>query len=90
MAVRVAHGAPELPALPQRAPLPINVDEEPVRANLPQRPPRAAAPRRAAEIERIGHVVLGTSRFRPALADDSQRAAIPNLLRTYTIAWDLT
>ena len=62
-----------------------SVGVEPVRATLPQRPPR-----RAAEIERIGHVVLGTSRFRPALADDSQRAAIPNLLRTYTIAWDLT
>ncbi|HSP38591.1 MAG TPA: VOC family protein [Frankiaceae bacterium] len=60
--VRVVHGLPELSALPQRDPLPLNVGTEPVRANVPQRPSR-----RPAEIERIGHVVLGTTRFQHAL-----------------------
>jgi len=60
--VRVAFGIPELPALPERAPLPLNFGHEPARINAAQRPQR-----RPAEIERLGHVVLGTSRFRAAL-----------------------
>src|SRR6201986_1594386 len=60
--VRVVHGVPELSALPGRAPLPLNFGSEPVRVNATQRPAR-----RAAEIQRLGHVVLGTTRFRAAL-----------------------
>ena len=60
--VRVAFGVPELPALPERAPLPLNFGPEPVRVNATQRPER-----RPAEIERLGHVVLGTTRFQAAL-----------------------
>ncbi len=60
--VRVVHGVPELPALPGRAPLPLNFGPAPVRVNATQRPARQAA-----EIERLGHVVLGTTRFRAAL-----------------------
>ena len=60
--VRVVHGVPELPALPERAPLPLNFGPGPVRANATQRPAR-----RPAEIQRLGHVVLGTTRFRAAL-----------------------
>ena len=60
--VRVVHGVPDLPALPERPPLPLNFGAVPVRVNATQRPVR-----RAAEIERLGHVVLGTTRFRDAL-----------------------
>ncbi len=63
--VRVVHGVPELPALPERAPLALNFGSfgsELVRANATQRPARHAA-----EIQRLGHVVLGTTRFRAAL-----------------------
>ena len=60
--VRVVHGVPDLPALPGRAPLPLNFGSEPMRANATQRPAR-----RAAEIQRLGHVVLGTTRFQAAL-----------------------
>jgi len=60
--VRVVHGVTELPALPERNPLPLNFGEERVRVNATQRPAR-----RAAEIQRLGHVVLGTTRFRAAL-----------------------
>ena len=63
--VRVVHGVPDLAALPERAPLPMNFGQseaDPVRANATQRPAR-----RPAEIERLGHVVLGTTRFRQAL-----------------------
>jgi len=56
--VHVVHGIPELPALPERAPLPLNFGSEPVHANATQRP---------AEIQRLGHVALGTTRFRQAL-----------------------
>src|SRR5678810_440216 len=62
------HGVPELLALPERAPLPPNVGDfghlaaGPVRANATQRPAR-----RPAEIQRLGHVALGTTRFRRAL-----------------------
>jgi catechol 2,3-dioxygenase-like lactoylglutathione lyase family enzyme len=60
--VSVVHGVPELPALPERAPLPLNFGSAPARANASQRPAR-----RPAEIQRLGHVVLGTTRFRAAL-----------------------
>jgi catechol 2,3-dioxygenase-like lactoylglutathione lyase family enzyme len=60
--VRVVYGVPELPALPVRAPLPLNFGPEPARVNATQRPAR-----RAAEIQRLGHVVLGTTRFGAAL-----------------------
>ncbi len=63
--VRVVHDVPDLPALPERAPLPLNCGAsgcEPARVNAAQRPAR-----RAAEIQRLGHVVLGTTRFRAAL-----------------------
>jgi catechol 2,3-dioxygenase-like lactoylglutathione lyase family enzyme len=60
--VRVVHGVPELPALPERDPLPVNAGTRPVRVNATQRPAR-----RAAQIQRLGHVVMGTTRFRAAL-----------------------
>src|SRR5205814_10412006 len=60
--VRVVHGVPELPARPERDPLPLNVGRDPQRTNATQRPAR-----RAAQIQRLGHVVFGTTRFRAAL-----------------------
>jgi catechol 2,3-dioxygenase-like lactoylglutathione lyase family enzyme len=60
--VRVVYGVPELSALAERAPLPLNFGPEPARVNATQRPAR-----RPAEIERLGHVVLGTTRFQAAL-----------------------
>ena len=60
--VRVVHGVPEFPALPERAPLPLNFGSGPARVNATQRPAR-----RPAEIQKLGHVVLGTTRFRAAL-----------------------
>ena len=58
----MVHGVPELPALPERAPLPLNFGSGPARVNATQRPAR-----RPAEIQKLGHVVLGTTRFRAAL-----------------------
>ena len=60
--VHVVYGVPDLPALPGRPPLPLNFGSEPARVNATQRPAR-----RPAEIQRLGHVVLGTTRFRAAL-----------------------
>jgi catechol 2,3-dioxygenase-like lactoylglutathione lyase family enzyme len=60
--VHVVYGIPELPALPERPPLPLNFGTEPVRVNATQRPAS-----RPAEIQRLGHVALGTTRFRAAL-----------------------
>ena len=60
--VRVVHGVPEFPALPGRVPLPLNFGSGPARANATQRPAR-----RAAEIRRLGHVALGSTRFQAAL-----------------------
>jgi len=60
--VRVVYGVPDLPALPGRAPLPLNFGSGPARVNAAQRPAR-----RPAEIQRLGHVVLGSTRFRAAL-----------------------
>ena len=60
--VRVVHGVPEFPALPERGPLALNFGPQRERVNGTQRPEQ-----RAAEIERLGHVALGTTRFRAAL-----------------------
>ena len=60
--VRVVYGVPEYPALPERVPLALNFGPDPERVNDTQRPER-----RPAEIQRLGHVVLGTTRFRAAL-----------------------
>ncbi len=60
--VQVVYGVPEFPALPQRAPLALNFGPEPERVNGTQRPVRGPG-----EIERLGHVVLGTTRFVTAL-----------------------
>jgi len=60
--VRVVHGVPELSALPERQPLALNFGPHPVRANGTQRPAREAA-----QIQRLGHVVLGTTRFSASL-----------------------
>ena len=77
--VRVVYGVPELPALPERAPLPLNFGPGPARVNATQRPARQPA-----EIERLGHVVLGTTRFArgPGLVPgharaDRQRLPVP-------------
>jgi len=61
-AVHVVHGVPELPALAERAPLPLNVGQETARANGTQRPTR-----RPAQVQRLGHVAIGTTRLRAAL-----------------------
>jgi catechol 2,3-dioxygenase-like lactoylglutathione lyase family enzyme len=60
--VRVVHGVPELPGLPERDPLQLNFGPDPARANGTQRPDR-----RAAQIQRLGHVAIGTTRFAAAL-----------------------
>jgi catechol 2,3-dioxygenase-like lactoylglutathione lyase family enzyme len=60
--VRVVHGIPDLPAQPERRPLQMNFGPDPVRANEPQRPAR-----RPAQIQRLGHVAIGTTRFGAAL-----------------------
>src|ERR1700746_4103632 len=60
--VRVVYGVTEFPSLPERAPLALNFGTGPVRVNGTQRPER-----RPAEIQRLGHVVLGSTRFRAAL-----------------------
>ncbi len=60
--VQVVHGMPEFPALPERAPLTLNFGPEPRRVNGTQRPVRGPA-----EVERLGHLVLGTTKFARAL-----------------------
>src|SRR5438874_2503610 len=60
--VRVGYGIPDLPAVPERPPSRMNFGPDPVRANDPQRPAR-----RPAQIERLGHVAIGTTRFGAAL-----------------------
>jgi hypothetical protein len=61
-AVRVVHGVTQLPALPERQPFALNFGPNPARANGTQRPARQAA-----QIQRLGHVVLGTTRFGTSL-----------------------
>jgi catechol 2,3-dioxygenase-like lactoylglutathione lyase family enzyme len=66
--VHVVYGVPALPALPERSPLPLNfgnsgvLGSESARVNATQRPARHPA-----EIQRLGHVALGTTRFQVAL-----------------------
>ena len=60
--VRVVTGCHSLAALPGQVPLVHNVGGRVARANTPQRPPREPA-----RVERLGHVVLQTPRYREAL-----------------------
>jgi catechol 2,3-dioxygenase-like lactoylglutathione lyase family enzyme len=60
--VRVAADLDTLDALPERAPLSFNFGERAARRNASQRPPRAPA-----EVQRLGHVVLETTRFQAML-----------------------
>ncbi|MBB4683314.1 VOC family protein [Amycolatopsis jiangsuensis] len=61
-AVRVVHGVPDLPELPDQRALTLNFGSEGRRVNSPQRPPRAPS-----RVQRLGHVVLETRVFRRAL-----------------------
>ncbi|WP_410608209.1 VOC family protein [Amycolatopsis sp. lyj-109] len=60
--VRVVSDTDVLPALPPQAPHPLNFGHEIRRVNATQRPPRAPA-----LAQRLGHVVLQTTRYRAAL-----------------------
>ncbi|WAL68593.1 VOC family protein [Amycolatopsis cynarae] len=60
--VRVVSDMDELPALPPQEPHTFNFGHEVRRANLTQRPPREPA-----RVQRLGHVVLQTTRYREAL-----------------------
>ena len=62
MPVRVVTGADELPGLPDPAPLPFNFGHEVVRTNAMQRPPRQPA-----VVQRLGHVVVQTTKYRESL-----------------------
>ncbi|MFR9779646.1 VOC family protein [Micromonospora sp. MS34] len=56
--VRVVAGTHELSALPTQQPLTFNVGHDVTRVNATQRPPREPA-----KIQRLGHVVLQTTRY---------------------------
>ena len=60
--VRVVAGVEELPALSRQKPLAFNFGGEVNRANATQRPPREPA-----RVERLGHIVLESTRFNKAL-----------------------
>ncbi|SED08403.1 Catechol 2,3-dioxygenase [Amycolatopsis tolypomycina] len=60
--VRVVADTHVLPALPPQDPHPLNFGHEVRRVNAAQRPPRAPA-----LAQRLGHVVLQTTRYREAL-----------------------
>ncbi|WP_405728845.1 VOC family protein [Streptomyces sp. NBC_00028] len=60
--VRVVSGTHQLPALPEQKPLTFNFGHDTVRLNAGQRPPREPV-----KVQRIGHVVLQSTRFRAAL-----------------------
>ncbi|CDM77054.1 putative 2,3-dihydroxybiphenyl-1,2-dioxygenase or glyoxalase/bleomycin resistance protein [Mycobacterium marinum] len=62
MSVRVVAGMDELPALPTQQPSVLNFGHDLPRANLPQRPPRVPA-----RIQRLGHVVVQSTRYAEAL-----------------------
>ena len=53
--VRVVHGVPDLPALPGRAPLPLNFGSGPARVNATQRPARRPGGDPAAGARGAGH-----------------------------------
>ncbi len=56
--VRVVADTHELPALPGQEPLTFNVGHDATRTNATQRPPRQPA-----AVQRLGHVVLQTTRY---------------------------
>ncbi|MBQ0893378.1 VOC family protein [Micromonospora sp. U56] len=56
--VRVVADTHELPALPTQVPLTFNVGHNVARVNATQRPPREPA-----KVQRLGHVVLQTTRY---------------------------
>ncbi|MFG3581155.1 VOC family protein [Micromonospora chersina] len=56
--VRVVADTHELPALSTQPPLPFNVGHDVARVNATQRPPREPA-----KVQRLGHVVLQTTRY---------------------------
>lgn len=60
--VRVVSDTHQLPALPSQEPHAFNFGHEFRRINATQRPPRAPA-----RVQRLGHVVLQTTRYREAL-----------------------
>jgi catechol 2,3-dioxygenase-like lactoylglutathione lyase family enzyme/predicted enzyme related to lactoylglutathione lyase len=60
--VRVVSDAHELSALPTQEPLTINAGHALARANAPQRPPREPA-----RVQRLGHLVLQTTKYRETL-----------------------
>jgi catechol 2,3-dioxygenase-like lactoylglutathione lyase family enzyme len=60
--VRVVAGCHQLPALPGQAPLIHNTGGRIARENATQRPPREPA-----KVERLGHVVLQSTRYQRAL-----------------------
>lgn len=63
MPVRVVAGFTDLPALPDRPPMTFNIDGNVARINAIQRPPHEPA-----RIQRLGHLVIETPRFRENLA----------------------
>ena len=60
--VRVVSDTHELAALTAQVPLMVNAGHDVARANATQRPPREAA-----KVQRLGHLVLQTTRYRQAL-----------------------
>jgi len=60
--VRVVTDTHRLPALPVREPLVLNTGHDTARTNATQRPPREPA-----KVQRLGHVVLQTTRYRETL-----------------------
>ncbi len=60
--VRVVSDTGDLPALQPQAPLTLNFGHEVRRANATQRPPREPA-----RVQRLGHVVLQTTKYRQTL-----------------------
>ncbi len=60
--VRVVAGVPALPAIPERAALDLNFGIDHPRHNATQRPVLAPA-----QVQRLGHVVIETTRFASAL-----------------------
>jgi catechol 2,3-dioxygenase-like lactoylglutathione lyase family enzyme len=62
LTVRVVTDMHQLPALPSPQPLAMNVGHDVARTNATQRPPREPA-----KVQRLGHVVLQTTRYRETL-----------------------
>ena len=62
MPVRLVADPHELPALPDPAPLRFNFGHDAVRVNTLQRPPRQPS-----VVERLGHVVVQTTKYRESL-----------------------